>query len=117
MVPERGTVPVGGESATEPVRTRPEFAPGEVPATTPTVDSYNRRQVPLAGSYRSGDPVWVHQRDDQGWHPGVVQGASKLAVVVRYWPAGARGQLVDTVMPVYVLPREADPELDEEGQS
>lgn len=85
---------------------------------TPTVDPYDRRQVPLASSYHRGDPVWVHQHD-QGWHPGVVQGASELVVVVRYQPAGGRGgQMVDTVMPVLVMPRDvAEPGLDETGQS
>lgn len=82
----------------------------------PMVDPYDRRQVPLAASYRTGDPVWVFQHN-YGWQPGVVQGASQVAVVVRYCPAGARGPQVDTVMPVHVMPRAETPELDEEGQS
>lgn len=56
-----------------------------------------------AGFYHSGDPVWVHR--DGWWRPGVVEGASARAVLVRYIGAKGPGTLVDTLWPEYVAAR------------
>lgn len=52
-----------------------------------------------AESYRRDEPVWVYR--DGAWHPGIVNGASPLAVMVTYQSTG-RGTVVDTVTAEYL---------------
>lgn len=69
--------------------------------------------VPPAGTYRPGDPVWIH-RDGQ-WRPGVVESASPVAVTARYRCAEGLGTVVDTVCVEHVAAREhVDSPLDRE---
>jgi hypothetical protein len=58
-------------------------------------------QVAPAGAYRRHDPVWVYR--DGAWHAGVVDSASALALLVTYQRSGARGTVVDTVTPEFVV--------------
>lgn len=64
-------------------------------------------QVPPATAYRRHDPVWVYR--DGAWHTGVVDGASGFSVLVTYERPGARGTVVDTVTPEYIVPVDAEP--------
>jgi hypothetical protein len=77
----------------------------------PTVKPDERGQVAPACGYRPGDRVWVHRHG--GWHPGVVDRVSAMAVLVTYRVVDERGHLVDTVTADYVITRaEPDPDLD-----
>lgn len=77
----------------------------------PEVNPLDREQVPAAGTYRAGEPVWVHRH--RRWNPGIVREASPRAVLVDYHVAGQRGSLTDTVMDLYVMRRDdPDPLLD-----
>ncbi|HEY8474478.1 MAG TPA: hypothetical protein VIL37_17830 [Natronosporangium sp.] len=58
-------------------------------------------QVAPAHSYRRDDPVWVYR--DGSWKPGVVNGASPLAVMVTYQSTTGRGTVVDTVTAEYLV--------------
>jgi hypothetical protein len=72
-------------------RTPPSWRPGDRDPNT----------VAAAASYRRGETVWVYR--DGAWHPGVVNGASPLAVMVTYQSAGGRGTVVDTVTAEYLV--------------
>lgn len=80
----------------------------------PTVDPFDRGDVPQADTYNRGQPVWVWQHG-HGWQPGRVETSGATAVMVRYWPAGGRGTVVDSVTPVYVTVRAEAQELDQAG--
>ena len=78
---------------------------------TPEVNPLDREQVPAAGTYRAGEPVWVHRHGR--WNPGTVREASARAVLVDYHVVGQRGSLTDTVMDLHVMRRDdPDPLLD-----
>jgi diguanylate cyclase (GGDEF)-like protein len=82
-------------------------------ATAPTFDPYRRNRAALApaGSYLRDDPVWVYR--DGSWRPGVVECASRRAVLVTYRLCGGTGTVVDTMTAEYVVARDAsDPQLD-----
>ena len=83
------------------------YEPGGRTTTAPGVTA----QAP-AVPYRPGDPVWVHR--DGVRRPGVVEGASEWAALVRY-RCSDTGTMVDT-MPADCLAirAEADPHLDRE---
>lgn len=57
--------------------------------------------VAPAASYRRDEPVWVYR--DGAWLPGMVNGASSLAVMVTYQRIGGRGTVVDTVTAQYLI--------------
>lgn len=86
----------------------------------PPVCEAGRRYVELvlvpvrrrrSNGYERGDPVWVRRGND--WRPGVIEGASWGAALVRYrWAEGA-GTVVDTVLLTSLRARaEVDPHLD-----
>jgi hypothetical protein len=77
--------------------TAPRFEPSQRDPT----------QVAPAGTYRRHDPVWVYRNGE--WHTGVVDGSSAFALLVTYQQPGARGTVVDTVTPEYVVPH-TDPD-------
>jgi len=58
-------------------------------------------QVAPADTYQRHDPVWVYRNG--AWHAGVVDNASAFAVLVTYERPGARGTVVDTVTPEFVV--------------
>ncbi len=79
----------------------------------PTCDPHRRDPAALApaSSYRRNDPVWVYRQG--AWRPGVVEGASDVAIMATYRHAGGTGTLVDTMTAKYVLARHAaDAQLD-----
>lgn len=82
--------------------------------SAPTVPPPERNPADVAptDSYRPADPVWVYR---DGWHAGVIETASRLAVMVTYRPTAHRGTGVDTFTASYVRARDdADPTLDRE---
>jgi hypothetical protein len=81
-----------------------EMTPPLVTGVPPVHDPGRRdpSHIPPADSYRRDDAVWVYRNGS--WHPGVVNGVSPLAVMVTYQSIGARGTVVDTVTPEYLLP-------------
>lgn len=88
---------------------------GSATVPAPDLDPHLRDPdaVAPADSYRRLDPVWVYRA--QGWHAGVVERSSPLAVTVTYRPPDTRGTGVDTLTAAYLLPREdEDPLLDQE---
>jgi hypothetical protein len=64
-------------------------------------DQRDPAHVAPAGSYRRDETVWVFRNG--AWHPGVVNGASPLAVMVTYQSIGGRGTVVDTVTAEYLM--------------
>jgi hypothetical protein len=80
--------------------------------STPTLAPSERDPADVAptGTYHKADPVWVHR---DGWHAGVIEAASDLAVTVTYRPGTHRGTGVDTFTAAYVSRRAVeDPTLD-----
>lgn len=77
--------------------------------STPTIAPPERdpADVAPADSYRKADRVWVYR---EGWHAGVIEAASPLAVTATYRPGPHRGTGVDTFTASYVTVRaDADP--------
>ena len=72
------------------------------PDAPPSCPPYERdpAAVASAGTYRSGDPVWVYR--DGSWRTGVVECASDRAVMVTYRCAQGAGTAVDTMTALYV---------------
>jgi diguanylate cyclase (GGDEF)-like protein len=66
-------------------------------------DDRDPASVAPAGTYRSGDRVWVHRQGT--WRPGVIEGASATAILVRYVLGEGRGTGVDTISAVQVAAR------------
>lgn len=73
-----------------------------MPAPAFHPDQRDPAQVPPADSYHRDDAVWVFRNG--AWHTGVVDGVSAFALMVTYERTGARGTVVDTVTPEYVVP-------------
>ena len=81
--------------------------------STPTLAPPDRdpAEVAPADSYAKADPVWVYRN---GWHAGVIEASSPMAVTATYRPGNQLGTGVDTFMASYVTPRaDADPTLDD----
>ncbi|WP_117208916.1 GGDEF domain-containing protein [Allorhizocola rhizosphaerae] len=76
---------------------------GGVPAPDRAPDDRDPASVAPAGSYRSGDRVWVHRQGT--WRPGVIEGASASAILVRYVLGEGRGTGVDTISAEQVAAR------------
>jgi hypothetical protein len=70
--------------------------------------------VAPAGSYHTGDPVWVHRGG--AWRLGVVEAASSRAVLARYSYANGIGTTVDTVWAECVAAR-TSPDLSNEDNA
>lgn len=82
-------------------------------ADVPTIDPYQRDPADItpAGTYQPADPVWVYRHG--AWHPGVVESASRRAVMATYRRNAGAGTVVDTMGAECVLARAgADPQLD-----
>jgi diguanylate cyclase (GGDEF)-like protein len=88
------------------------------PGAAPTLDPHHRDSADLAsaGTYRRDDPVWIYR--DGAWRPGVVENASRRAVLVTYRHGAATGTVVDTVTAEYVAARNGvDPQLDRRNRA
>lgn len=80
----------------------------------PTIDPYQRDPADItpAGTYQRADRVWVFRHG--AWYPGVVESASRRAVMATYRRNGGAGTVVDTMGAECVLERTgADPQLDQ----
>ncbi|GGL05788.1 hypothetical protein GCM10012284_45150 [Mangrovihabitans endophyticus] len=79
--------------------------------STPTIAPLHRdpADVAPADSYHKADRVWVYRG---GWHAGIIESSSALAVTVTYRPGENRGTGVDTFMPSYVTARADEDPLD-----
>ncbi len=75
-----------------------------VPAPEGGPDDRDPADVAPAGSYRSGDRVWVHRHGT--WRPGVIEGASSTAILVRYRLGEGPGTGVDTISAEQVAARQ-----------
>jgi hypothetical protein len=75
------------------------MAMGKPPSCDPS--QRDPAHVAPADSYRRDETVWVYRNGS--WHPGVVNGASPLAVMVTYQSLGGRGTVVDTVTAEYLM--------------
>jgi diguanylate cyclase (GGDEF)-like protein len=93
----------------------PRIAAKRLAATNvPTIDPYLRDPVDItpAGTYQPADPVWVFRHG--AWHPGVVESASRRAVMATYRRNAGAGTVVDTMGAECVLERAGtDPQLDQ----
>jgi hypothetical protein len=74
---------------------------GPHPPPTCTPGDRDPATIAPAASYRHAQPVWVFR--DGAWHPGIVNGASPLAVMVTYQSIGGRGTVVDTVTAEFLV--------------
>jgi diguanylate cyclase (GGDEF)-like protein len=86
--------------------------PGGAPSVpTPVPHLRDPADVAQSGTYRRGDPVWVYR--EGAWRPGVVESASRQAVMATYRHARGMGTVVDTMTAEYVQVRyAADAQLD-----
>ncbi len=83
-------------------------------AIAPTIDPYLRdpAEITPAGTYQRADRVWVFRHG--AWHPGVVESASRRAVMATYRRNVGAGTVVDTMGAECVLERAGtDPQLDQ----
>jgi hypothetical protein len=78
---------------------------GGVPAPDLPPDDRDPESVAPAASYRSGDRVWVHRHGT--WRPGIIEGSSATAILVRYVLGEGRGTGVDTISASQVAARHA----------
>lgn len=86
-------------------------------ASPPTCEPADRdpATIAAAGTYSSGDPVWVYRDGD--WRAGVVETASARAVMARYRCARGLGTAVDTMRAEYVAAAASIDRYLEQGSS
>jgi diguanylate cyclase (GGDEF)-like protein len=71
----------------------------------PSINPYQRNPADIApaGGYHQSDPVWVHRHGT--WLPGIVESASRRAVMATYRRNPAAGTVVDTMGAECVMAR------------